>query len=381
MDKFYVPKTVDPRIEAARKRIEGYKSSQEHGGQPGVAPEPTPADDGQLTVEADASNGTNNQNTGDNNGYEGQREGVLPDNSVRQADAQEGVSRQWEGSDSRSGTDQAQPGSSQKVNTDERDAELEKALHRIRTLDGMLKKMNSDMSTLQSNNSDLQRAYNSVLSQLQSMQDHVESQAKEPASIWTEDDELTYGDSIAAYERKLKADGVNPRALAEQVKSLKGELAIARNEQLSMMQNQQKQSWDNFVSSIKLAVPDMDDINYNPAFVEYMNAPVYGTTRQALLEEAANKRDAQGVMQFYQEFKAATAPKQKPTLDKRKYTQPIANSSQEAPQEKPVAKRSMQDLRAELHASMMKPHTKVEQVRRQELLKQIKELERDSKSS
>lgn len=69
-----------------------------------------------------------------------------------------------------------------------------------------------------------------------------------------------------------------------------------------------------FLTKLAQAVPDWEQVNVSPQFLQWLAEvdPVYGVARQAALEAAAQRFDAQRVSNIFLMFKQLTAPKAPP---------------------------------------------------------------------
>jgi len=66
--------------------------------------------------------------------------------------------------------------------------------------------------------------------------------------------------------------------------------------------------WDRFLNTVYGAVPNLDEINPDPKFVEFMAVRVPGTgaSRQAIMDSNTKALDAQSVIEVYKEFLSLT---------------------------------------------------------------------------
>jgi len=126
------------------------------------------------------------------------------------------------------------------------------------------------------------------------------SQKLDLSKFLTEEQMARLEDEMDPEVQNVLADlvrNVSATTAAYQAETIKKDLDVLK-------EGQTKNSWESFLGRVYKAVPDIEAVNVNPKFIEFMNSKVPGTgaTRQAIMDNAAKRLDFQAVIEIYQDF-------------------------------------------------------------------------------
>lgn len=94
------------------------------------------------------------------------------------------------------------------------------------------------------------------------------------------------------------------------VNSFNDRLKVIEDRYQATTETVAKTAQDLFLDRVRSRVSDLDEVNVDPLFLEWLAEadPIYGHTRQAVLDHAANSLDADRVIAIFTAFKATKAP-------------------------------------------------------------------------
>ena len=144
-----------------------------------------------------------------------------------------------------------------------------------------------------------------------------------------------YGDEFGELYETVKAQ-------MDQVNKLKSELQKTdkRNEDVAA-----KQTEATYVQILGTMVPDWEQVNLDPKFMEWLgqvdpmfwrNSNDVGLTRHAVLADAHSKFDSERVVRFFNAFKAANKSQPKEKQDLRRQVAPDTSKTTSEPRKAPV---------------------------------------------
>jgi len=168
-----------------------------------------------------------------------------------------------------------------------------------------IRDLRSDLAKFKSKLADLQVEYSALV------QTSKETQGSK--SIFTEDDIDILGEPAVNAINKGVAEMVNSR-----VKPLQDEINRSRKElaerEASEAKALAKTNYNQFLSKLAKVVPDYEDINVSPGFIEYMKeVDEYSDyPRSYLFEKAEQALDVQRISSFFLDYKSKVSGKKKP---------------------------------------------------------------------
>ena len=125
-------------------------------------------------------------------------------------------------------------------------------------------------------------------------------QPKEPDKYVSDEDVANYGEDFVDIQRRITLDAT--RDLRKQVEDLKAQLA---------QQGSQVQSVS-FEAQLLKAVPDFEQINADPAWIEWLNEvdPLIRGPRRAVAQQAYANGDVEAVKSYVDLWRKSQAPAQ-----------------------------------------------------------------------
>lgn len=134
--------------------------------------------------------------------------------------------------------------------------------------------------------------------------------------LFTDEDTDALGEATVEAMRK-----VTKRATEAATKPLKEQLEEERKlreaEAKRLAEQAKKEAYDIFLSRIQQAVPDWEEINYDPAFMEFMEELDFdGTPRKTYFAEAEAQGNAALIIRYMNDFKAQKEQKTPKKEDK-----------------------------------------------------------------
>lgn len=182
-------------------------------------------------------------------------------------------------------------------NIDQQLSELKKqaeaADQRWRVLQGMIDKKDDEINSLRV-----------LLSQMK----HEETPAKqEPTQLVTQTDITEYGtDLIDLIGRKAT------EVVKSQLKALESQIAELRSSLQGVATNTVKTAQEAFAEKLAAKVPDWENLNVDPAFINWLNqtAPFTSHSKLDLLRQAVSQLDAKGAAEFFIAYKNEVNPQQ-----------------------------------------------------------------------
>ena len=172
----------------------------------------------------------------------------------------------------------------------------EKWEHKYRRLQG---KYDAEVPRLHAQVRELQGVLAQMQQQMQAPPPPAE-QPKEPDKYVSDEDVANYGEDFVDIQRRITLDAT--RELRKQVEELKAQLA---------QQGSQVQSVS-FEARLLKAVPDFEQINADPAWIEWLNEvdPLIRGPRRAIAQQAYANGDVEAVKSYVDLWRKSQAPAQ-----------------------------------------------------------------------
>ena len=172
----------------------------------------------------------------------------------------------------------------------------EKWEHKYRRLQG---KYDAEVPRLHAQVRELQGVLAQMQQQMQAPPPPAE-QPKEPDKYVSDEDVANYGEDFVDIQRRITLDAT--RDLRKQVEDLKAQLA---------QQGSQVQSVS-FEAQLLKAVPDFEQINADPAWIEWLNEvdPLIRAPRRAIAQQAFVAGDVEAVKSYVDLWRKSQAPAQ-----------------------------------------------------------------------
>lgn len=172
----------------------------------------------------------------------------------------------------------------------------EKWEHKYRRLQG---KYDAEVPRLHAQVRELQGVLAQMQQQMQAPPPPAE-QPKEPDKYVSDEDVANYGEDFVDIQRRITLDAT--RDLRKQVEELKAQLA---------QQGSQVQSVS-FEARLLKAVPDFEQINADPAWIEWLNEvdPLIRGPRRAVAQQAYANGDVEAVKSYVDLWRKSQAPAQ-----------------------------------------------------------------------
>lgn len=224
---------------------------------------------------------------------------------------------------------------------------------RYQTLQGIhradVDRLNGQVATLQSTITELTAKVEAA----------TKPPAPEPApaaKLVTDSDLEAFGPDLVDLIRRATAEAVAP--VQEKLDAAQAELARTKGTVEDVATTQTKSNKTALLDELTKAVPDWQDVNVNPAFLQWLgqNDPLSGLQRQTLLDSALAQFDAARVATLFNTWKstqtpAPPAPAPAPTPDTlAAQVQPGSSRGQIPPQPAAVKQWSPQAIEAHYHA-------------------------------
>lgn len=189
----------------------------------------------------------------------------------------------------------------------ENDADdVEKLKSRYSSLKG---KYDSEVPRLSDRNKELEAENQRLIDELNALREGAAKTQSENVSGLTEDDEEAYGKDIVDMVRRgaRQASAEERQKIAElqsQIEQLKAQNARAASETVKM-QNAE------FCRRMEAALPDWQTQNSDKGFLAWLAQadPVFGFSRQALVDQAAQNYDADRVIAIFQQYRKEVGTK------------------------------------------------------------------------
>lgn len=164
--------------------------------------------------------------------------------------------------------------------------------HRYKVLEG---KYRAEVPRMAADNRDLRTKLDSLSQQME----QLKSQAETPkTSLINQEDREKYGDDLL---------DVIKRASQEQISAKDAEIADLRRKLDGVFQDTAKSAEVNFFDRLGQIAPDWVTINGDESFLRWLDEydEFTGKTRQDLLSDAENAKDAERVARFFNKWKAS----------------------------------------------------------------------------
>ena len=208
--------------------------------------------------------------------------------------------------------------------------ELEKLQQKFNVLQG---KYNAEVNDTRQTNQylvDKIRKLELANQEKDQMLESVKGQAGDAASQKVDLSKYLSKEQMAKLEDEMdpEVQGV----LADLVRNISATTTAAQSESLKkdldvLKDGQAKNSWESFLGRVYKAVPNLEEINVNQKFVDYMNSsgPGTGATRQAIMDNAASRLDSKAVIEIYNDFfdQQPTKANPNPKKDLRSQVDPV----------------------------------------------------------
>ena len=179
----------------------------------------------------------------------------------------------------------------------EKEARLTELTKRIRDEDG---KRGGELSTLRNQMENLGNQLRDLISENKELRQNPPKPAEpqEPDPLETEYPEVAKG-----MDRRT-------RPVLEAAQRAEREAKEAKEELRKMQENQRRREYDSFLSSIKTAVPKLDEHNGNPEFLQWClgKNPASPYTRQQVLDACSASMDSVPVVELFQQWEREKNP-------------------------------------------------------------------------
>lgn len=123
--------------------------------------------------------------------------------------------------------------------------------------------------------------------------------------LFTPDEEQAYGsDYLQMVERVARR--ISEDAAARRAEELRAHMQRTEQSLAPVMQEANASAYERFLAQVSQQMPDWQQINADPGWLGWLGEvdPMLGTTRQSILDQASQARDAARVVAIFNAFKA-----------------------------------------------------------------------------